>query len=65
MATKKSIETRRKVAGKILHTPKAEGTVTVEQFNEVLADAKKLAGSILSSKEPRGGLLGIFGGSRH
>lgn len=63
MATKKTVETRRKIAGTILHiSPKEGGNVPASDFNDLLMNAKKLAGSILSSKEPPKGLMGrIFG----
>lgn len=77
MPSKKSLDRRRKVAGKILHIRNVQGVtradipandsgtyVPMEQFQELLTDAKALAGSILSSKEETGLMGRIFGGRR-
>lgn len=64
MATRKSIDTRRKIAGKILHISRPEGLkktaikdagayVPLDDYLELLTDSKRLAGSILSSKQEK------------
>lgn len=74
MPSRKTLERRRQVAGKILHIRGVEGIkrsampandtttyVPFDQFQELLTDAKKLAGSILSSKDNRSVLARLLG----
>jgi hypothetical protein len=75
MPSKKSLDRRRQVAGKILHIRNVQGVkradipanddreyVPMELYMELLGDGKKLAGSILSSKDDRGFLARLVGG---
>jgi hypothetical protein len=77
MPSRKSLERRRQVAGKILHIRNVEGVtrssipstdsgsyVPMDRYQELLSDAKKLAGSILSSKDNRGFLGRLMGARR-